>query len=151
MLAILEKMMGVDKLTDEIIATDLLISAKSGVKDYAFAVTETTTLEAEAVLRKQLGEAIESHEKISTYMIDKGWYQPIRVQEGTVAGGSLAPHETMETHEILNFKTLCLLKTKMMQGVVFDQELKRLMEKDVQRTIQEVNELQGLITRTTIH
>lgn len=34
----------------------------------------------------------------------------------------LAFHETMDTHEILNFKTVCLLKSKLMQGVVFDQD-----------------------------
>ncbi|MEH7120155.1 spore coat protein [Neobacillus vireti] len=54
---------------------------------------------------------------------------------------SLALHETMETHEILNFKTVCLLKSKLMQGICFDNELKVLMEKDVQQSIQDINEL----------
>jgi similar to spore coat protein len=53
----------------------------------------------------------------------------------------LAPHETMETHEIINFKTVCILKSKLMQGVCFDNELKRLMEKDVQQSKQALNEL----------
>ncbi|PLR75467.1 spore coat protein [Bacillus sp. V3-13] len=53
----------------------------------------------------------------------------------------LAWHETMETHEILNFKTVCLLRSKLMQGVCFDNDLKRLLEKDVQQSIQDVNEL----------
>lgn len=44
---------------------------------------------------------------------------------------TLAPHESMEFHEALNFKTLCLAKSKLMQGLVFDQELKALMQKDV--------------------
>ena len=43
----------------------------------------------------------------------------------------LALHETLEFHEVINFKTVCLLKSKMMQGIVFDQDLKALMEKDV--------------------
>ena len=53
----------------------------------------------------------------------------------------LALHETMETHEILNFKTICLLRSKLMQGICFDNELKALMEKDVQQSIQDINEL----------
>lgn len=55
--------------------------------------------------------------------------------------GSLASHETMETHEILNFKTICLLRSKLMQGICFDNELKALMEKDVQQSIKDINEL----------
>lgn len=42
---------------------------------------------------------------------------------------TLAPHESMDLHEVLNFKTLCLAKSKLMQGLVFDQELKALMQK----------------------
>lgn len=54
---------------------------------------------------------------------------------------TLALHETMETHEILNFKTVCLLRSKLMQGICFDNELKALMEKDVQQSIKNINEL----------
>lgn len=53
----------------------------------------------------------------------------------------LALHETLETHEILNFKTVCLLRSKLMQGLCFNNELKALMEKDVQQSIQDINEL----------
>jgi similar to spore coat protein len=53
----------------------------------------------------------------------------------------LALHETMESHELLNFKTVCLLRSKLMQGLCFDNELKALMEKDVQQSIKDVNEL----------
>lgn len=55
----------------------------------------------------------------------------------------LALHETMETHEILNFKTVCLLRSKLMQGLCFDNDLKALMGKDVQQSIKDVNELLG--------
>jgi similar to spore coat protein len=54
---------------------------------------------------------------------------------------TLGLHETMETHEILNFKTVCLLRSKLMQGICFDNELKALMEKDVQQSIIDINEL----------
>jgi similar to spore coat protein len=53
----------------------------------------------------------------------------------------LALHETLETHEIINFKTVCLLRSKLMQGICFNNELKQLMEKDVQQSIQDINEL----------
>ena len=41
----------------------------------------------------------------------------------------LALYETIEFHELINFKTPCLLKSKMIRGIVFDQDLKALMEK----------------------
>lgn len=56
----------------------------------------------------------------------------------------LAPHESLELHELLNFKTLCLAKSKLMQGLVFDQELKDLMQKDVEHTSQAIAELQAV-------
>jgi similar to spore coat protein len=63
---------------------------------------------------------------------------------------SLAPHESMEIHELLNFKTICLTKSKMMQGLVFDKDLKSLMQKDVQQSMKAVNDLQSLYTRFPI-
>lgn len=54
---------------------------------------------------------------------------------------SLAYHETMETHEVLNLNTVGLLKSKLMQGLCFDNDLKALMEKNVQQSIAAINEL----------
>ncbi len=59
----------------------------------------------------------------------------------------LAPHESLELHEILNLKTLCLAKSKLMQGLVFDQELKALMQKDVEQSIQAIAELQAIYAK----
>jgi similar to spore coat protein len=59
----------------------------------------------------------------------------------------LAPHESMEIHEALNFKTLCLAKSKLMQGLVFDQDLKALMQKDVEQSTQAIAELQAIYAR----
>ncbi|WP_042461532.1 hypothetical protein [Neobacillus dielmonensis] len=53
----------------------------------------------------------------------------------------LALHETLETHEIINIKTVCLLRSKLMQGICFNNELKQLMEKDVQLNTKHINEL----------
>ena len=63
---------------------------------------------------------------------------------------SLALHETMETHEILNFKTVCLLRSKLMQGICFDNELKALMEKDVQQSMKDINELLGFYKQSQL-
>jgi similar to spore coat protein len=53
-------------------------------------------------------------------------------------------HETMDTHELLNLKTLGLLKSKLMQGVVFDQDLRKLMQKNVDASVVDIKELMRL-------
>lgn len=60
---------------------------------------------------------------------------------------TLAAHEAMELHEMLNFKTLCLAKSKLMQGLVFDQELKDLMQKDVEQSTQAIADLQAIYAK----
>ncbi|MFP7733277.1 spore coat protein [Priestia aryabhattai] len=63
------------------IAADLLLSAKNGVRTYAVALTETATPEVRKVLKKQVDEAIELHEKIAQYMIDNEMYHAYDVEE----------------------------------------------------------------------
>ncbi len=43
----------------------------------------------------------------------------------------LALHETMEFHELINFMTTSILKSKMSQGIVFDDDLRALLDKNV--------------------
>jgi similar to spore coat protein len=62
---------------------------------------------------------------------------------------NLAPQETMQVHEMMNFKTVCMTTSKLMEGVVFDQELKALLEKDVQQSITDIKALQGLYAKAT--
>ncbi|WP_099353785.1 spore coat protein [Fredinandcohnia onubensis] len=57
---------------------------------------------------------------------------------------TLGFHETMETHEMINFKTICLVRSKLMQGICFDNDLKALMEKDVHQTMAAIEELKEL-------
>lgn len=57
----------------------------------------------------------------------------------------LGPNETMQVHEMLNLKTICMATSKMMEGVVFDQDLKALLEKDVQQSITTISGLQNLL------
>jgi similar to spore coat protein len=59
----------------------------------------------------------------------------------------LSANETMQVHEMLNFKTVCMTTSKMMEGVVFDQDLKALLEKDVQKSITTISGLQQLLKK----
>ncbi|MBV6713560.1 spore coat protein [Paenibacillus chitinolyticus] len=73
---ILEYLTGMHVMTDQVIAQDFLISAKSGIQNYAVAITETSTPEVKAVLHKHLREAVQTHERITNYMIEQGYYHP---------------------------------------------------------------------------
>jgi similar to spore coat protein len=66
-------------------------------------------------------------------------------------GRALAPHESMELHELVNFKTICLAKSKLSQGLVFDKDLKALMQKDVEQSIRALEELRGLYQGASFH
>ncbi|MNV12053.1 hypothetical protein D3C71_1026400 [compost metagenome] len=68
-----------------------------------------------------------------------------------IQSSTLAPHESLDIHEVLNFKTLCLAKSKMMQGLVFDQDLRALMQKDVDQSVKAIAQLQSLYSRAPIH
>lgn len=63
---------GEDK--DQIIATELLVTAKSAVRTYAVALTETATPEVRDVLKRQLNQAIDQHARIADYMLEKNMY-----------------------------------------------------------------------------
>jgi similar to spore coat protein len=78
---LIETLTGMNKMTDQVIATDFLISAKSGVQNYAVAITESTSPEVRIILKKQLQDAIATHEKISNYMTEKGYYNAYDMEE----------------------------------------------------------------------
>ncbi|GAA0314840.1 spore coat protein [Bacillus carboniphilus] len=79
--SVFKKLMGMGAMTDQVIATDFLISTKAAVRNLAFAVTETTTPEVREVLRKELRNAVKTHEQISDYMVEKGIYHPHDLSE----------------------------------------------------------------------
>lgn len=58
-------------------------------------------------------------------------------------------HETVDTHELLNLKTIGLLKSKLMQGVVFDQDLRQLMQKNVDMSVVDIKQLQRVYSYTS--
>jgi len=77
----IQNMTGMGAMTDQVIATDFLLAAKTGVKNLALAITETSTPEVRVTLKQYLNDAIETHEQISKYMIDKGYYHPNNLSE----------------------------------------------------------------------
>lgn len=68
-------------INDQTIATDLLLSSKSGVRSLAVAITETATPEVKKVLKKELETAIDLHDKIAQYMIDNEMYHAYDLKE----------------------------------------------------------------------
>lgn len=71
---LIQNLLGMADMTEQVIATDFLMAAKAGVRNYAAALSETVTPEVREVLKGQLFDAIQAHESISSYMIDKGYY-----------------------------------------------------------------------------
>lgn len=78
---IFESLTGMDKMSDQVIATDFLSAAKSIILTYTTALTETTSPNVRTVLRNQLNDAIATHEAITNYMMKKGYYNAYNLQE----------------------------------------------------------------------
>ena len=76
---IMQNIAGLCGLTDEVIAHDLLSSAKSSVSLYALALTEAATPEVRATLKRQLDDAIMAHEQVLLYLMNKNWYLPYQL------------------------------------------------------------------------
>lgn len=70
----MSNMTGMNAMTDQVIASDLLISAKSGIKNYAAALSEAATPEVRNILCDQLNKAVSLHEQIFNYMKVNGYY-----------------------------------------------------------------------------
>lgn len=77
----IQNLTGMGGMTDQVIATDFLIAAKSGVKNLALAITETSTPEVRETLKQYLNDAIATHEEIFQYMVKNGYYHPNNLAE----------------------------------------------------------------------
>ncbi|PLR80361.1 hypothetical protein CVD25_14805 [Bacillus canaveralius] len=55
-------------------------------------------------------------------------------------------HESLELHELLMFKNICLTKSSTMSGLVQDEKLKNLLSKDVSKSKEQIQRLQEFIT-----
>ncbi|OXS58191.1 spore coat protein [Rossellomorea vietnamensis] len=69
------------ELADMTFALDFLVRAKEGVRNTAVALTETTTPELRAALRKQLFQGIAMHQEITELMVQKKWFHPHDLSE----------------------------------------------------------------------
>jgi len=58
----------------------------------------------------------------------------------------LGLHETLDVHELLTFKNLCLTKATMMSPLAQDAELKAILENDVTTGQMHIEQLQQLLT-----
>nr|WP_067621466.1 spore coat protein [Alicyclobacillus acidiphilus] len=56
----------------------------------------------------------------------------------------------MELHELLNFKTICAAKAKAIDGLVTDEQLKALVQQDLQQSLKALDELQTLLGRAQV-
>jgi similar to spore coat protein len=62
----------------------------------------------------------------------------------------IAPNETMQLHEILTFKNTCLTKSLTMSPLVSDDELKAILQQDVDTSQKHIEELRNLIEKSNI-
>lgn len=59
---------------------------------------------------------------------------------------SYALHEILEVHELTAFKTVCLTKSKTMQMLVSDPQLKALMQRDVELSTGHLLDFESLLS-----
>jgi similar to spore coat protein len=58
---------------------------------------------------------------------------------------TIAPHEALEIHELVEFKNLCATKSATMSGLVKDEELKNLLQQDFTASQGHIKALQNLM------
>lgn len=63
---------------------------------------------------------------------------------------SIAPHETMQLHELLTFKNVSLTKSIAMSILVTDEELKSILQNDVSTSRQHIKQLSELMKYSSI-
>ncbi|WP_088105464.1 hypothetical protein [Halalkalibacter urbisdiaboli] len=56
---------------------------------------------------------------------------------------NLGVHETLELHELVTFKSLCLTKAAVMQGLVTDENLKTIMQQNADMHTRHIQQLQN--------
>ena len=65
--------------SDQAIATDMLFESKAAIKDFATAITESSTAEIRTFLVQELRNAIKDHENIYVFLQDRGIYDAYNV------------------------------------------------------------------------
>lgn len=59
----------------------------------------------------------------------------------------IATHEVLEIHELMNFKNNCMNKTASMYNLVSCEQLKALMETDIQNSAQAIADYKNILSR----
>jgi len=68
-------------LTDQTIATDMLLTAKCSVKDLAVAITESATPQVRSFLKQEFNNAVAFQESLFAYMNSKGQYDAFNIKQ----------------------------------------------------------------------
>ncbi|GIP26254.1 hypothetical protein J23TS9_13840 [Paenibacillus sp. J23TS9] len=58
-----------------------------------------------------------------------------------------AMHEALEVHEIAAFKTVCMIKSKTMQALVTEPELKLILQQDAAMSSDQLAELAAILAK----
>lgn len=72
---------GMPEMADSALALEFLLSVKSGVRNAAFAITESRTPEVRNAFRTQMEQGLQLHEEVSNFMMKKGWLHPYNVED----------------------------------------------------------------------
>lgn len=64
------------QINDQVIATDLIMGAKSAASAYLMATLESATPELRALLSAHLSQTIEGHAALTALAVSKNWYKP---------------------------------------------------------------------------
>lgn len=62
----------------------------------------------------------------------------------------MAPHESIELHELLTFKNVCLTKALTMSLLVSDEELKSILKQDAASTQEHIEELRAFLEQSAM-
>jgi similar to spore coat protein len=68
-------------MNDQLIACDMLSGVKANIKCMAAALTETATPDVHQTLERHLQKALQFHQQLTQFMMQKGWYQPYDVDQ----------------------------------------------------------------------
>ncbi len=59
----------------------------------------------------------------------------------------LATHEKLEVHELLTFKTSCVTKAVAMRELVKDDQLKQIIDEDIQNSTNAIEDLKSILQK----
>jgi similar to spore coat protein len=68
-------------LTDQTIASDMLLTAKCTVKDLAAAITESASPQVRTFLKQEFDNAVVFQESLFAYMQSKGLYNAYNIKQ----------------------------------------------------------------------